>query len=64
MKYSLHMAVSVLTSHVLGPAKLIFNAGGFGPAKFNIRTDSFAKYIYIYIWSPPHWGLPFDRNYN
>ena len=37
-----------MTSHVFGPAKLIFNAGGVGPAKFNIRTDAFAKYIYIY----------------
>ena len=36
-----------MTSHVLGPAKLIFNAGGVGPAKFNIRTDPFAKYMYI-----------------
>ena len=44
------MTVSVLTSHVFGPAKLIFNAGGVGPAKFNIRTDPFAKYMHIYIY--------------
>ena len=44
------MTASVLTSHVFGPAKLIFNAGGVGPAKFNIRTDPFAKYMHIYIY--------------
>ena len=44
------MAVSVLTSHVFGPAKLIFNAGGLGPAKFNVPTDPFAKYMHIYIY--------------
>ena len=44
------MAASVLTSHVFGPAKLIFNAGGVGPAKFNIRTDPFAKCMHIYIY--------------
>ena len=48
-----HMAASVLTSHVFGPAKLIFNAGGVGPAKFNIRTDPFAKYMHIYIYIYP-----------
>ena len=41
------MAASVLTSHVFGPAKLIFDAGGTEPAKFNIRTDPFA------IWTDP-----------
>ena len=44
------MAASVLTSHVFGPAEFIFNAGGVGPAKFNIRTDPFAKYMHIYIY--------------
>ena len=45
------MAVSVLTSHVFGPAKLISDAGGTEPAKFNIRIDPF------YLtppYAPPH----------
>ena len=41
------MAASVLTSQALGPAKLISDAGGTEPAKFNIRTDPFA------IWTDP-----------
>jgi hypothetical protein len=52
-----YMAASVLTSHVFGSAKLIFDAGGTDPAKFNIRTDPFAiwtdpfaKDLYIYIY--------------
>ena len=44
------MAASVLTSHVFEPAKLISNAGGVGPAKFNIRTDPFTQYMHIYIY--------------
>ena len=51
------MAMSVLTSHVFGPAKLISDAGGTEPAKFNIQidpfaiwTDPFAKCSYIYIY--------------
>ena len=59
MKY---MAASVFTSHVFGPTKLIFDAGGTEQAKFNIRTDQFEIwtdpfantcvwiYIYIYIY--------------
>ena len=43
------MAASVLTSYVLGPAKLIFNAGGVGPAKFNIRTDPFANWSGLFV---------------
>ncbi len=41
------MAASVMTSHVLGPAKLISGAGGTEPAKLIIRTDPFA------IWTDP-----------
>ena len=41
------MAVSVLTSHVFAPAKLISDAGGTESGKLNIRTDPFA------IWTDP-----------
>ena len=56
MTPSEHMAVSILTSHVFGTAKLISDAGGTKPAKFIIEfrtdpfaiwTDPFAKYMYI-----------------
>ena len=47
-----HMAVSVLTSHVFGPAKFISDAGGTEPAKFNIRTDPFAIWTDSFsIWT-------------
>ena len=44
------MTASVLTSLTLGRQNSFFNAGGVGPAKFNIPTDPWAKYVYIYIY--------------
>ena len=37
-----YMAVSVLTSHVFGPAELFCDVGGVSLAKITIRTDPFA----------------------
>ena len=42
------MAASVLTSLTLGWQNSFVNAGGVGPAKFNIRTEPFSKYGHIY----------------
>jgi hypothetical protein len=53
-----HLAASVLTSHVFGPAKLIFDAGGvcrqnsmFGPIHSQSGPIHSPNYIYIYISS-------------